>query len=256
MSSTSKSKKIAVLLGASLLMLSACAPAGQTRGGAAQPAPVQFTPAQFGTDDDESAANPGNEFEASRTGAQPASAASAAAQQAVGSSALTSPLPTPTTEPTPRPTPESSDEIEFTGSVEVIASDLWVVGGRTVAVTAATEIKPGLAVGVLAKVHAVAQADGSLWAREIEPVVVNNGNDNANDNDNSNDDHDDGNSNSNTNSNDDNGNVNSNDEGGNSNDQGSDDHGNDNSHDDQHGNDNSHEDNSNDDHGNDNGNGG
>ena len=76
--------------------------------------------------------------------------------------------------------------IEFTGTVEVIASDMWVVGGRTVAVTAATEIKPGLAIGMLAKVHAVPQANGSLWAREIEPADGDddgNGNSNGNGND-------------------------------------------------------------------------
>ena len=42
-----------------------------------------------------------------------------------------------------------------------------MVGGRTIAVTAATEIEPGDH-GVLANVHAVQQANGTLWAREIE----------------------------------------------------------------------------------------
>jgi hypothetical protein len=156
---------------------------------------------------------------------------------------------TPQTSPLPTPTAEPQAEIEFTGTVEVMASDMWVVGGRALAVTAATEIKPGLDIGVLAKVHAVTQADGSLWAREIEPAEGDDdhGNNNGNDNDNSNDDHGNGNVNSNDDQGNDNGgNVNTND------DQGNDNGGNVNTNDDQ-GNDNGGNVNTNDDQGNDNG---
>lgn len=156
-----------------------------------------------------------------------------------------------TTSASPLPTPEPENEVEFTGSVEVMASNMWVVGGRTIMVTATTEIKSGLEIGVLAQVHAVRQADGALWAREIE-AARNEDHGNSNSNDNSNDDH--GNNNSNVNSNDDNGNndngnVNSND------DNGDDNHGNGNvNSNDDHGNSNDHHGgngNANDDHGND-----
>ena len=51
-----------------------------------------------------------------------------------------SPLPAPAVQPTP----ESENEVEFTGVVEAMAADSWVIDGRTVLVTATTEIKPGL----------------------------------------------------------------------------------------------------------------
>jgi hypothetical protein len=162
-----------------------------------------------------------------------------------------SPLPTPTLPPTAEP----RAGIQFTGQIEVIASDMWVVGGRTLIVTADTEIKPGLAVGDQAKVHAVTQADGTLWAREIEPADDDQGNGNSNDNENSNDDQGDddhgGNVNSNENRNDDhdgNGNENHNDN-VNSNDDHGDHNGNGNSNDDQGGGDHGGNINSNDGHG-------
>jgi hypothetical protein len=170
-------------------------------------------------------------------------------------------------------TPASASQMEFTGTVEVMASDMWVVGGRTIRVTAATEIKAGLQIGAQAKVHVAQQADGSLWAREIEAARtddqsgnVNSNDDNGNDDDggnvNSNDDNGNDDSGGNVNSNDDNGNddhggVNSNDDNGND-DHGSsgnsnDDNGNDddggNGNDDHGGNVNSNDDNGNDDHG-------
>jgi hypothetical protein len=260
MKQLSKFHKMSALLGASLLMVTACAPDSLTRGGTAQPIPMERS-------NDNSATANANEANVPVAGvptvpgvnssAQPASASVAASAV---NPALVSPLPTPT----PRPTAEPRNEIEFTGLVEVIASDMWVVGGRTLAVTAATEIKSGLAIGTQAKVHAVPQADGSLWAREIEPAGDDhNGNGNSNDNDNGNSN--DGNGNGNVNSNDDNGND---DHGGNGNvnsndDSGNDDHGgngngnsnDDNGNDDNGGNSNSNDDNGNDNHGgNDNGN--
>ncbi|NTU65944.1 MAG: hypothetical protein HGB05_21690, partial [Chloroflexi bacterium] len=188
----SKSKQVATLLGASLLMLTACVPDAPTRGGAAQPASIERS------SDDGSASNsnaaPSAASNASEAGTQTVTqpAAASAAQ-----STFASPLPTPTSQP--------QNEIEFTGTVEVIASDMWVVGGRAVAVTAATEIKPGLTIGTLAKVHAMPQANGSLWAREIEPAADDDGNGNGNSNDNGNGNSNDDNGNGNVNSNDDNG---------------------------------------------------
>jgi hypothetical protein len=59
-------------------------------------------------------------------------------------------------------------EIEFFGVVTSIGANQWVIGGQTVRVTSATELKPGVALGANVKVHATPQTDGSLLAREIE----------------------------------------------------------------------------------------
>ena len=262
----SKIHKMSALLGASLLMVTACAPDSRPQSGSAQPAPIE-------RNNDNGAAANANEAGApaasdvnSSTQSAAASAINSSAQPAAASAvnpAFASPLPTPIPQPTAKP----RGEIEFTGLVEAIASDMWVVGGRTLAVTAATEIKPGLVIGTQAKVHAVPQADGSLWAREIELAGDDdddngnsNGNDNGNSNDNdngngnSNDDNGNGNSND-DNGNDDDGNGNSNDDNGNDDDDGNGNSNDDNGNDDD-GNGNSNDDNGNDDHGgNDNGNG-
>jgi hypothetical protein len=63
-------------------------------------------------------------------------------------------------------------EIEFTGSVTSIGANEWVIGGQAVQVTAQTEIKAGVALGSVVKVHALPQTDGSLVAREIEPEAA------------------------------------------------------------------------------------
>jgi hypothetical protein len=231
----SKSKKMSTLLGAGLLMLTACAPDSLTRGGAAQPALIERSTDDGTATSVNEAANINAASNAAANANEASNANEANVQAAPGVSA-----------PTLQPRPQG--EIEFTGTVEVIASDMWVVGGRTVAVTAATEIKPGLAVGTLAKVHAMPQADGALWAREIEPASGNE-NDNGNTNDNGNDN---SNNNGNANSNDDHGNGNGNDDhGGNVNsndDNGNDDHGGNNNANDDNGND-DHSGNGNDDHG-------
>ena len=92
------------------------------------------------------------------------------AEPRVSGQAQQSPLPTPTPEPTS--TPESrGNEVEFRGTVDVIAATGWVIGGRTVQVTGATEVGNGVDVGSEVKVHAQVQADGSLLAREIELVA-------------------------------------------------------------------------------------
>jgi hypothetical protein len=173
--------------------------------------------------------------------------------------------------PLPTSTPKPQGEVEFRGAVEVIAATGWVIGGRTVQVTGATEIGAGIDIGSEVKVHARVQADGSLLAREIELVDAGDDDGNSNGNGNENENDDNGNGNGNSNDNDDNGNGNSNDNdddhdngngNGNSNDNDDDDHGNVNSNDDAHGNGNDdnddddhsngnddHDDNSNDDHG-------
>lgn len=58
-------------------------------------------------------------------------------------------------------------EVEFTGVVESISPQSWQISGRTVGVTAATEIKGAIATGDPVKVHA-SLVDGALQAREIE----------------------------------------------------------------------------------------
>lgn len=62
-------------------------------------------------------------------------------------------------------------EVEFRGIVELMADDSWTISGQTVAIVPATEIKGVIAVGDLVKVHAFTADDGTLTAREIEPVV-------------------------------------------------------------------------------------
>lgn len=64
---------------------------------------------------------------------------------------------------------DDRDETEFTGPVESIGAESWVIGGTTVAVSSSTEIKGDLQIGDLAKVHA-SMVDGVLTAREIEPA--------------------------------------------------------------------------------------
>lgn len=66
--------------------------------------------------------------------------------------------------------PPGSGEIELTGAIEALDSDTVTVNGKSIAITALTEIKGTLAVGALVKIHASAGADGSLTAREIEPA--------------------------------------------------------------------------------------
>jgi hypothetical protein len=63
-----------------------------------------------------------------------------------------------------------SGEVEFFGKVESIQNGVYLIGGRTVRTAAGTEIKAGVVVGAMVKVHATLQADGSYLAREIEPA--------------------------------------------------------------------------------------
>ena len=64
----------------------------------------------------------------------------------------------------------SASEVEFVGGVEAMGADSWTVGGVPVGINAETQIDPGLAVGDLAKVHAMVATDSSLTGREIRAV--------------------------------------------------------------------------------------
>jgi len=76
----------------------------------------------------------------------------------------------PKTGSTAVPGVPGSGEVEFFGKIESIQNGVYVIGGRTVRTAAQTEIKGALAVGLIVKVHATLQADGSYLAREIEPA--------------------------------------------------------------------------------------
>jgi hypothetical protein len=110
-----------------------------------------------------------------------------------------------------------ASEIVFTGIVEQINGNQWVVSGQAFTVDPAAALDAGIALGDIVKVEGTVSEDGSVVALKIESsiVSVDNSNDgNAND----------GNSNTGANSNDDNSNSgNSNEADDNSNDAGDDD---------------------------------
>lgn len=60
------------------------------------------------------------------------------------------------------------DDIQFSGAIESIGADSFVIGGKTIKINAATMLDNGIAVGVPARVEFVRMADGSLLAKEIE----------------------------------------------------------------------------------------
>jgi hypothetical protein len=76
----------------------------------------------------------------------------------------------PKTGETVTPGAPGSGEVEFFGKIESIQNGVYVIGGRTVRTAAGSEIKGMLAVGMMVKVHATLQADGTYLAREIEPA--------------------------------------------------------------------------------------
>jgi len=88
----------------------------------------------------------------------------------------------PKTGSTATPGVPGSGEVEFFGKIESIQNGVYGIGGRTVRTAAGTEIKGALAVGMMVKVHATLQADGTYLAREIE---LSNGDDNSGSDDNS-----------------------------------------------------------------------
>ena len=109
-------------------------------------------------------------------------------------------------------------EIELVALIDAMGPEAWVIGGRTVAIMADTEVKGTFAVGDAVKVHLLVGAGGELTAREIEAAEVGeigemdddsansnanlnsnaNENETANSNSNDNDDNDDSNGNSNS----------------------------------------------------------
>jgi len=74
----------------------------------------------------------------------------------------------PKTGSTATPGVPGSGEVEFFGKIESIQNGVYVIGGRTVRTAPQTEIKGALAVGLMVKVHAALQPDGTYLAREIE----------------------------------------------------------------------------------------
>jgi len=62
----------------------------------------------------------------------------------------------------------SVDKQEFTGTVESIGPDAWVVDGTTLLISPDTEIEDGIQVGDMVKVEAVVDAEGNLVAHEID----------------------------------------------------------------------------------------
>ena len=81
---------------------------------------------------------------------------------------------------------EHDEELEFTGIVESISNEGYVIGGQLVIVTPQTEIKGELSVGAMVKVHALQSPDGTLTAREIEVTQAGEENVNVNENENTN----------------------------------------------------------------------
>ena len=78
-------------------------------------------------------------------------------------------------------------ELEFSGVVDQISVQSWVVGPTTLVITSQTEIKGLITVGDMVKVHASPGADITLLAREIEIVsAAEAGNDDSVDNGNQN----------------------------------------------------------------------
>ena len=79
-----------------------------------------------------------------------------------------------------------ANEIEFTGVVESIDGETWLIAGRTVMVTNQTEIQGVIEVGKAVKVHAAPNGEGVLMAREIQFLEAGQDNANQNQNDNAN----------------------------------------------------------------------
>ncbi len=68
-------------------------------------------------------------------------------------------------------TPVPGEDLHFTGIIESIGADNWVIGGQTFKVDANTVLDEGLAVGVEAEVEHVLLADGTKIARKIETDI-------------------------------------------------------------------------------------
>ncbi len=64
--------------------------------------------------------------------------------------------------------PDAVEEVRFTGTVQSMSSQIWMIGGKQVVITPQTEIKDNINVGDLVEVRALLQPDGSLVAARIE----------------------------------------------------------------------------------------
>ena len=63
---------------------------------------------------------------------------------------------------------DEDDDEHFSGTIESIGENAWVVGGRTFQLNAATQFDEGLALGVKARVEFLTMSDGTMVAIEIE----------------------------------------------------------------------------------------
>jgi hypothetical protein len=102
-----------------------------------------------------------------------------------------------------------ASEIVFTGIVEQINGNQWVVSGQAFTVEPAAAMDLGIAVGDIVKVEGTVSADGSVVALKVESSTVSDDNSNAgnaNDN-NSNGDNSNGDNSNSGNTNDDNSNT-------------------------------------------------
>ena len=65
-----------------------------------------------------------------------------------------------------------SAQVEFTGVVDSIAADQWVVSGQTLLITTQTVIDGSIGVGNNVKVYATVTADGAVTADKIELPIT------------------------------------------------------------------------------------
>jgi len=65
---------------------------------------------------------------------------------------------------------DSGVEMEFTGVVESISADTWVVGGQTFIITAKTKVHGNIVVGDTVKVEAYGDLSGAVTASEIKKI--------------------------------------------------------------------------------------
>ncbi len=61
-----------------------------------------------------------------------------------------------------------SARVEFTGVVDSISADQWVVSGQVLLITPQTEFDGSISVGSTVKVYATVTADGAVTANKIE----------------------------------------------------------------------------------------
>ncbi|MBI4285486.1 MAG: hypothetical protein HY670_06255, partial [Chloroflexi bacterium] len=67
-----------------------------------------------------------------------------------------------------KPKTEAGEDLKFTGAIESIAADKFVVGGKTFKIDSATMLDSGLVVGAKVKVEFAQNTDGSMTALKIE----------------------------------------------------------------------------------------